>query len=271
MRPRWSAPTGPEVVTDYDVNYRLAGTDAWSEWRPEDVSLRLSATITGLTNGVRYEVVVWAHNEHAGSPYSRPMFGTPQQRSTQQSTREISPTFHGPSAHTWFTNSHDSRYRYTCPTDDPPNMLAWAVWSWDDTPSGNYRIQVYVPPLEATAIVAYRIGSGSTGLIGDPVRLNQFEHRGTWATIAEGHYAGGRLWVELGDKLSDPGGPDNSWCTRRWGGDRSIGAANARLVRLSGDGHTPTATIPTPEGRDGRGWVANPTGAVESKVTWPHG
>lgn len=78
LKLEWSAPTGPEVVTDYDVNYRRAGTDAWTEWRPEDVGLRLSATITGLTNGVRYEVVVWAHNEHAGSPYSRPMFGTPQ-------------------------------------------------------------------------------------------------------------------------------------------------------------------------------------------------
>lgn len=78
LKLEWSAPSGPEVVTDYDVNYRRAGTNAWTEWRPEDVSLRLSATITGLTNGVRYEVVVWAHNEHAGSRYSRPMFGTPQ-------------------------------------------------------------------------------------------------------------------------------------------------------------------------------------------------
>ncbi len=82
LRLEWSAPSGPEVVTDYDVNYRLAGTDAWTEWRPEDVSKRLSATITGLTNGVRYEVVVWAHNEHAGSLYSNAMFGTPQASGT---------------------------------------------------------------------------------------------------------------------------------------------------------------------------------------------
>ena len=78
LRLEWSAPTGPEEVTDYDVSYRPAGTDSWTEWRPADVSTRLSATITGLTNGVRYEVAVWAHNEHAGSPYSSPMSGTPQ-------------------------------------------------------------------------------------------------------------------------------------------------------------------------------------------------
>ena len=78
LRLEWNAPTGPARVTDYDVIYRPAGTSGWTEWRPEEISTRLSATITGLTNGQRYEVLVWAHNDSAFGPNSRSLFGTPR-------------------------------------------------------------------------------------------------------------------------------------------------------------------------------------------------
>ena len=73
----WNAPTDAAPITDYDVNYRRAGAPRWTEWRPQDVSTQRSATITGLTNGVRYEFVVWAHNDRVGGPHSKPVYATP--------------------------------------------------------------------------------------------------------------------------------------------------------------------------------------------------
>lgn len=240
----WSAPSGPAVVTDYDVSYRRAGTDAWTEWRSEDVSTRRSATITGLTNGVRYEVVVWAHNQHAVGPLSRPMFGTPQAPGPGTlpqpgTSREIGPRFGGPKQHTWFVNHYDSRYRYTCKSDDPRQKLTWAVWSWPNTPAGSYRVEVFIPPQEATAIVRYEIGRDSAGLVIDPVRLNQAHHRGSWATVANVDFPGGRLWLLLGDYPSEASGPNDRCADRDHNGDHSIGAANARIVAT-------TSTTPTP-------------------------
>ena len=63
----WIDPNGGGQV---QIRYRRVGTDRWTETR------RLSATyeylITGLTNGVQYEVQVLAWNEHGVSPWSDP-------------------------------------------------------------------------------------------------------------------------------------------------------------------------------------------------------
>lgn len=178
----------------------------------------------------------------------------------QESTREVWPFFEGPDAHTWFVNDYDSRFRFTCPSDDS-TMRAWAIWSWPDTPAGRYRVEVYVPPQEATAIVTYRIGTDSSGLIADPVRLNQLERSGTWGTIFDGDYAGGRLWVELGDHDSEPSGGDD-WC--RWGGHRSIGAGPARLVVADTSQPSPSPDSDPP----GRVTVEATGGPGELSVSW---
>ena len=59
----WDEPARTVGLIDYDVAHRCAGSTKWTEWRPEDVSTRWSATITGLVNGVECRVRVWAHND----------------------------------------------------------------------------------------------------------------------------------------------------------------------------------------------------------------
>ena len=149
----------------------------------------------------------------------------------QPTTVEVSPTFHGVKKAGWFKNHYDARYRYTCATDEDSRQT-WARWSWPDTPEGHYRIEVFVPPYEATAIVNYRIGAEPGGPLVEPVGLIQAVSRGTWAKVADFSHSGGSLWMELDDYGTEASGAYD-WCA--WGGDHSIGAANARLSPISED------------------------------------
>ena len=62
---RWSAPSndGGNDVTDYDIHYRVESSGAnWTDWQESTVSTATATTITGLTNGTKYEVRVRAVN-----------------------------------------------------------------------------------------------------------------------------------------------------------------------------------------------------------------
>lgn len=144
----------------------------------------------------------------------------------QEQATEVAPTFHRKS--TWRQNHYDPSHRFACSTS-PAEKQARAVWNWPETPAGHYRIEAFIPPYEATATVSYRIQSDADGLVTDPVRLIQAAKRGAWARVADFSYAGGHLWMELGTHGTESSGTFD-WCA--WGGDHSIGAANARLVPI---------------------------------------
>ena len=76
VRVTWDEPanTGPPI-TDYDVQYGVAGTGGFSTWTHQGVDR--STIITGLTSGTRYEVRVRAKNDEGTSEYSRSGTGSP--------------------------------------------------------------------------------------------------------------------------------------------------------------------------------------------------
>ena len=76
VRVTWDEPvnTGP-AITDYDVQYGVAGTGGFSEWKHQGADR--SAIITGLIAGRRYEVRVRARNDEGSSDYSRSGTGSP--------------------------------------------------------------------------------------------------------------------------------------------------------------------------------------------------
>ena len=76
VRVTWDAPanTGPEI-TDYDVQYGVAGTGGFSDWIHQGVDK--STIITGLTAGTNYEVRVRARNADGPSVYSQTGRGSP--------------------------------------------------------------------------------------------------------------------------------------------------------------------------------------------------
>ena len=88
----WRAPdnTGP-AITGYDLRYRTTGTAAWTAWSHDGTAT--SATITGLTGGVSYEVQVRASNDEGTGDWSSAGSGS---TSTQTDTN-LAPTF-GPAA-----------------------------------------------------------------------------------------------------------------------------------------------------------------------------
>ena len=76
VRVTWDEPanTGPPI-TDYDVQYGVAGTGGFSTWTHQGVDG--STIITALTSGTRYEVRVRAMNDEGTSEYSRSGTGSP--------------------------------------------------------------------------------------------------------------------------------------------------------------------------------------------------
>ena len=76
VRVTWDEPanTGPPI-TDYDVQYGVAGTGGFNTWTHQGGDR--STIITGLTSGTRYEVRVRAKNGEGTSEYSRSGTGSP--------------------------------------------------------------------------------------------------------------------------------------------------------------------------------------------------
>ncbi len=76
VRVTWDEPvnTGP-AITDYDIQYGMAGTGGFSNWTHQGADR--SAIITGLTAGTRYEVRVRARSDEGVSDYSRSGIGSP--------------------------------------------------------------------------------------------------------------------------------------------------------------------------------------------------
>ncbi len=77
MTARWSPPSNSgSEITDYDVRYCIhsTGCDGATEWQlltgRDDPGTRTTATISGLTNGIRYQVQVRAANSAGSGPWS---------------------------------------------------------------------------------------------------------------------------------------------------------------------------------------------------------
>ena len=73
----WAAPadTNGNAISDYDIQYREGTTGEWETHRHEGVGL--TSTITGLTNGVAYQVQVRAVNDAGPGEWSQATLGTP--------------------------------------------------------------------------------------------------------------------------------------------------------------------------------------------------
>ncbi|MYH69189.1 MAG: fibronectin type III domain-containing protein, partial [Gammaproteobacteria bacterium] len=72
----WVAPAdNGAAISDYDVRYKRTGASAWTNHAFSGTGR--STSITGLTNGTRYEVQIKAHNKAGASGWSRSGAGTP--------------------------------------------------------------------------------------------------------------------------------------------------------------------------------------------------
>ena len=67
----WAAPaTNGSDITDYDVQYRAAGSSTWTDWKASETNTTATTTITGLTNGTSYEVRLRAVNARGDGLWS---------------------------------------------------------------------------------------------------------------------------------------------------------------------------------------------------------
>ena len=72
----WVAPaSNGSAITDYDMHYRVSGGTVWHNHVLRGTATR--TTITGLTNGVTYQLQVRAENAAGESPFSATATGTP--------------------------------------------------------------------------------------------------------------------------------------------------------------------------------------------------
>ena len=74
----WNAPSNNgSAITDYDVQYKKSSENTWVEWNADDTGTTRSATITGLTNGTKYDVRVRATNGAGDTAWSSKRSATP--------------------------------------------------------------------------------------------------------------------------------------------------------------------------------------------------
>ncbi|WP_428121658.1 fibronectin type III domain-containing protein [Candidatus Poriferisodalis sp.] len=88
----WDEPNSYRTpVSGYDVRYRPAdGSQEWRAWQPDRVITGQSVTITGLSNGVAYEVGVRAKSRAGDGAFSRPLRETPQRNTAPRPTVKLS-------------------------------------------------------------------------------------------------------------------------------------------------------------------------------------
>ena len=67
----WDAPyDGGADITSYEIRYRQTGETAWIDWTRTGVALSTSETITGLTQGMTYDVQIRAVNSSGDGSWS---------------------------------------------------------------------------------------------------------------------------------------------------------------------------------------------------------
>ena len=115
------------AVTDYDVRYRVEGTSAWTVWKPNTTSTGYQ-TITGLTNGTKYQVQARAENANGPGPWSASITadpGAPARPATRPNVsggnQRMVVSWAAPNDHGSPITDYDVRYRVDRTT-------AWTEW-----------------------------------------------------------------------------------------------------------------------------------------------
>ncbi len=133
----WTEPaTNGAAITDYDVQYKLSTADpsAFAEWNASDDSTTIGATITGLANGLSYDVRVRATNSVGNSPWSDAAIATPV---AQPPSRPALPTlipgnsqltvsWTEPANNGGAITDYDVKYKRT-------SVNSWTEWNAGDT------------------------------------------------------------------------------------------------------------------------------------------
>ena len=149
----WSAPTGNggSALTDYDVQYRACTATPktcassptwgnWSEWNSSDTGTTPRATITGLTNGTKYEVQVRAANRSGDGQWSTSAGAIPAKAPDAPSAptvnvwnTELQVSWPEPAANGAPITDYDVQYRACTATDGDSAVLTCATNpTWDD-------------------------------------------------------------------------------------------------------------------------------------------
>ena len=180
MTVSWSEPSdGGSAITDYDVRYiessyigcANCGVLPWVNWQSSTVSTSRSTTITGLTNGTSYAVVVRAKNSMGSGDWSDDGWGTPAASATvpgKVGTPSVS------------AGDGSLTVSWSAPSDGGSAITGYEVWYRPSTSSGSYTA------LNTTAtsitIPGLTNGTGYTVF----VRAQNAEGTGEWSDAAYG-------------------------------------------------------------------------------------
>ena len=164
----WDAPDANGAqITDYDVQYKLssAGPNSWTEWNDSDTSTIIGATITGLSNGLSYDVQVRATNSAGNSLWSDSASAMPTAPAAQAPDAPQAPTLtpgDGKIEVTWDApadngaeiTDYDVQYKQSRAT-------TWEM-EWDAGPSTTTTISVIITGLTNGSTYQVRVRAANS-------------------------------------------------------------------------------------------------------------
>ena len=228
----WVAPDdGGSRIIDYHVTYRKWNSNhKWISWRSDETSTALSTTITGLDNGVTYEVDVGAENAIGVGPYSDPTIGTPRAPSIAPIINDDPVLYDEDGGYSWWQPpaniiilGYDNDFWFTLAASNNSEVDNWARWDFDTYGNDNYEIYAWIPADWATAHVQYRIWADVDGdsafeseefVAGpwlDQQKVNGWQSLGTYEILSD------KVRIEISDHQTRDD-------------HRDVGAVNARLA-----------------------------------------
>ncbi len=127
----WSEPASNGAdISDYDVRYKLSSESSWDDWAHSGTGRE--ATITGLTNGMGYDVQVRAENSQGEGEWSDSVsaspLGVPGKPVVTLSATDttITATWPAPADNGAAISDYDVQYRRSSET-------GWTPWTHDGT------------------------------------------------------------------------------------------------------------------------------------------
>ena len=142
----WTAPaSNGAAITDYDVRYRQTGVVSWTGLDGQFLDRR--ATITGLTNGMIYEVQARAGNSVGDGPWSASASGTPVASAASQDRAALVEFYNATNGANWTNNTN---WNSSAPLDQ---------WYGVSTDSNGRVTYLYLNDNQLTGSIPSSLGS----------------------------------------------------------------------------------------------------------------
>ena len=175
----WEAPNdNGSAITDYDVRYKDASSDSWTNWSHDGTTD--STTLTDLTNDLRYQVQVRATNAVGDGPWSSSASATPLNNLPS-----------APATPTLTAGNAQISVRWSAPSNTGGSAITGYIVHYRAGSSGSWTTQSHSGTGTSTTITG--LTSGTSYQV--RVRATNSNGSGAWSGTASAQPTGASLTI----------------------------------------------------------------------------